>query len=152
MTTRYRPNCHTSRVRKRSDLTLSKVRSALTNGSKLFLGDTLETGPWCRRLRDLRLAYEADLGGGRNLSEGQRCIVHRLAMMHLQCDMLEARFAQNEGEASAFQLTLYQRTSNSMRRLIESLGLNHGRVAIDVTPTDDDLYAEVVAAANEASP
>src|SRR5438067_11725815 len=120
-------------ARKRSDLTASRLRSALTNGSTLFLGDIDERGPWCRRLRDLQRAHETDLGGRATLSEGQRTILRRIAMLELQLEMLETRFAENEGAASANQLELYQRTSNSLRRLLESLGLHRGRVARDVT-------------------
>jgi hypothetical protein len=143
MTTQHRSNRLSKRGRRPRDLTLSKLQSALTNGSSLFLGDVDQRGAWCRRLRDLQLGYEADLGGSNTLSEGQRCIVHRLAMMALQCEMLEVRFAQNQGEASAHQLSLYQRTANSMRRLIESL--HHGRVARDITDEGQDIVARVLA-------
>lgn len=70
------------RIRKRKlrDLSLAKVRSALTNGSKLVFGDIAETAPWFRRLRDLRLAYENDLGGGDNLGEA-----HSQLRINLRC-------------------------------------------------------------------
>jgi hypothetical protein len=144
MATRPNANRKSPRPRKRPDLTLSRIRSALTNDSRLFLGDVAETGPWCRRLRDLHLAYESDLGGNSNLSEGQRTIINRLCMMQLQLEMMESHFAKNEGEASANQLSLYQRTSNSMRRLVESLRLHHGRIAKDITPEADDLVQRVI--------
>jgi len=32
-------------ARKRRDITLSRIRSSLTNGSQLFLGDVDERGP-----------------------------------------------------------------------------------------------------------
>jgi hypothetical protein len=41
--------------------------------------------------------------------------------------MLESKFAANEGEATPAQLETYQRCSNSLRRLCESLGVNKGR-------------------------
>jgi hypothetical protein len=113
----------------------------------LFLGNVDERGPWCRRLRDLVFAYESDLGGAdNNQSEGQRAICRRAAMLELQLEMLETRFAQNGGQASSDQLQLYQRTANSLRRLIESLGLNRGRVARDVTPKDDALTRQFLEA------
>jgi hypothetical protein len=51
------------RTRARPDLTLRNVRSAISNGSALFLGDVDERGPWCRRLRDLIADQTSDLGG-----------------------------------------------------------------------------------------
>lgn len=152
MTTRHRSGSYVSRKRKHPDLTLAKVQSALTNGSRLFLGDVAETGAWCRRLRDLRLSYESDLGGAGNLSEGQLTIAHQLAMMKLQCEMMEARFAKHEGEATPTQLALYQRTANSCRRLIESLNLHRGRVARDITDAGQDILERVLAKVEGATP
>jgi predicted polyphosphate/ATP-dependent NAD kinase len=48
-------------------------------------------------------------------------------MLELQLEMMESKFADNDGAASAHQLEAYQRASNSLRRLLESLGLNNGR-------------------------
>jgi hypothetical protein len=87
-----------------------------------------------RRFRDLLYAHESDLGGVEHLSEGQRSILRRAAMLELQCELYEEKFATNEGLASTLDLNMYQRTSNSLRRLLESLGLNRGRHARDVTP------------------
>ena len=127
------------------------MRSALTNGSKLFLGNIDETAPWCRRLRDLRLGYENDLGGADILSERQLTIAHQLAMMKLQCEMMEARFAKHEGEATPTQLALYQRTANSCRRLIESLNLHRGRIARDITDAGQDILERVLAKVGEGA-
>src|SRR4051812_17259435 len=104
-------NANPTRARQRPDLTTSRLRSALTNGSSLFLGDIDERGPWCRRLRDLQRAHETDLGGQDNLSEGQRAIVRRAAMIELQLEMQETHFAQNNGEASAKEIETYQRAT-----------------------------------------
>lgn len=121
-------------TRKRPDLTLSTVRSVLTNGSRLVMGNIDERGVWCRRLRDLQRAHESDLGGIEVLSEGQRTILRRIAMLELQLEMLEARFAQNEGEASPKALETYQRVTNTLRRLLESLELHRGRKPRNITP------------------
>src|SRR5262245_27757278 len=138
---------NSTRLRKRPDLTLSRLRSSLTNGSRLVLADIDERGPWCRRLRDLQRAHEADLGGADNLSEGQRTILRRIAMLELQCELMESRFAANQGEASLKQLEIYQRTSSALRRLLESVGLNTGRKPRDITPTDPLDYAAKLEAA-----
>lgn len=60
-------------------------------------------------------------------------------MLELQMEMLESRFAEKDGVASADQLLLYQRTANSARRLFESVGIK--RRARDITPTLDEYLA-----------
>lgn len=132
-------------ARRPQDLNASRLRSALTNGSRLVLADIDERSPWCRRLRDLLRAYAADLGGDDLLSEGQRAIVRRAAMLTLQLEMLESRFVENEGAATVKQLAEYQRASGALRRLIESLGLHTGRKSRDVTPTIDEIAREYAA-------
>ena len=94
-------------------------------------------------------SHENDLGGRDILSEGQRTILRRIAMLELQPEMLETRFAQNEGEASAKQLELYQRTAGALRRLLESVGLNEGRKAKDISTIeyerDEEFRQELIA-------
>jgi hypothetical protein len=87
-----------------------------------------------RRLKDLLAAHYADAGGELLLSEGQRALIRRAAMLELQLEMLETKFAHNDGAASAKDLDLYGRTSGNLRRVLESLGLHRGRRARDVTP------------------
>jgi hypothetical protein len=127
--------------RKQSDLTLSRVRSAITNGSTLLSGVDARTG-FMRRLRDLVAAHESDAGGRDILSEGQRAIIRRASMIGLQLEMMEAKFALNEGAASSKELESYQRASNSLRRLLEALGLLAGRKARNVTPSLGALIDE----------
>jgi hypothetical protein len=125
--------------RKRIDLTLKKVRSSLTNGSELLHGIDHRTA-YMRRLRDLLRAHEADLGGADILSEGQRAIIRRATLLTVQCEMLETKFAERDGAASAPDLECYQRCCNTLRRLLESLGLHQGRKAREINPIDDDVY------------
>ena len=131
-------------ARKRTDLSLSTVRSALSNGSSILQGVDHRSA-WVRRFRDLIYAHEADAGGEDVLSEGQRSIIRRAAMLELQLEMMESKFADNDGEASAKQLDAYQRTAGALRRLIEALGLHQGRKLRDVTP-DPLTYAQQRAA------
>jgi hypothetical protein len=49
--------------RYKRDLTLAKVRSALTNGSELLGGDVDHRAAWVRRLRDLIQGHLSDAGG-----------------------------------------------------------------------------------------
>ena len=114
----------------------SKARSAVTNGSAVLPGvDGRST--WVRRLRDLMALHIADLGGDGAISEAERSIVRRAATLTVELERLELGFA-TDGESSAAQLDLYQRTANSLRRLLESVGLK--RRARDITPPNVDQY------------
>jgi hypothetical protein len=126
------------RKRKQSALTRSRLRSAITNGSHLFLADVDGRSAWMRRIKDLLKSYEeTDCGGADTLSEGQRAIIRRVVMLQVQCELLEHKFAESGGSASRQDLDAYQRASNSMRRLIESLQLHQGRKMRDVSSFDD---------------
>jgi hypothetical protein len=87
-----------------------------------------------RRFSDLLAAHEMDLGGSEFLSQGQKGLIRTAAMLELMCEILEQRIAQNDWSASQADLLLYQRTGNSLKRILESLQLNRGRKARDVTP------------------
>jgi hypothetical protein len=76
-----------------------------------------------RRLKDLIRLHIADLGGDDFISDSERRLIHRAAMLTLQCELLDAKFAASDGDASGIGLETYQRCSNSLRRLLESLGL-----------------------------
>jgi hypothetical protein len=69
-------------------------------------------------------AHTSDLGGEEALSEAERVLIRRASMLSLQTELMEQRFALNDcGEASAKQIEVYQRTTNTLRRTLESLGL-----------------------------
>jgi hypothetical protein len=123
--------------RYRSALTSSKLRSAITNGSAVLVDCDHRTAGM-RRIKDLLAAYANDLGGVEALSEGQRSILRRCVMLQVQLEMLEKHWAENGGSAASKSLELYQRTSNSLRRQIEALGLHKGRVAKAINQIDND--------------
>ena len=105
-------------------------RSRVTNGSELLPGvDGRST--WHRRCRDLIEMFSDDLGGVETLSSAKQQIVRRCAVTIVELEALELRFATGTGAEPA-ELDLYQRTSNTLRRNLESLGLE--RVPKDVTP------------------
>jgi hypothetical protein len=105
-------------------------RSRLTNGATLPGVDGRSS--WVRRLRDLINLHTADLGGEANVSVAEAAIIRRAATLVVELERLELKFAI-AGEAQPHELELYQRTANSLRRLLESVGLQ--RRAKDVTPT-----------------
>ncbi len=71
--------------------------------------------------------------GNAMVSEAERSICRRAAVLTTELELLEARFAQSGEGASAKELDLYQRASGNLRRLLESIGLR--RRQRDVTPT-----------------
>jgi hypothetical protein len=133
------------------DTSKPQARSRISNGSALLPGvDGRST--WVRRLRDLVKLHLSDLGGDDAVSEAERSIVRRAATLTIELERLELAFAL-AGEAAPEQIDLYQRTANSLRRLLESVGLE--RRAKDVTPSLQDYLqriAEEEAAANEEAP
>ena len=115
---------------------------AVTNGSAV-LAHVDGRSAWMRRFRDLIATPEADLGGRDTLSEGQRAIVRRAALLQCQLERMETHIAQNDGEAGEKLIDCYQRTSGGLRRLLESIGLNQGRKQRDVTTLGDLLREDL---------
>ena len=127
-----KPNKHSAR--KRLAPSSACFKSAVTNGTRL-LDEVDGRSATMRRFRDIIHAHEADLGGEAKLSEGQKAIIRRAALLQLQLEMQEQKFAlRDDGCASGSEIEVYQRSSGALRRLLESLGLHQGRVARDVTP------------------
>ena len=127
------------RHRKPTAPSLSLLGSAVSNGSSLFMERFDQRGAWARRLRDLIADHTNDLGGLEALSTAEKVLIRRVAMLTLQCELMEQSFASNEdGAASAKQLDNYQRATNTLRRTLESLGLH--RRPKDVTPPTLSSY------------
>jgi hypothetical protein len=87
---------------------------------------------WARRCRDVIDLHISDLGGADNVSEAEKSIVRRCAALTVELEHLEFMFA-TAGSATPDQLDLYQRTANSLRRHLETIGLE--RRPRDVGPT-----------------
>jgi hypothetical protein len=119
------------------------ARSKVTNGSSLF-ADSVADGRrgWSRRMRDLIAFYVAHLGGEDLTSVAERSIIRRAATIEIELEWLERKFALSDKGASSEDLDLYSRTTNTLRRLLESIGLR--RVARDITPTLSDYLNERV--------
>jgi hypothetical protein len=113
------------------------LRTRVTNGREV-LPNVDGRSLWVRRLRDLIAAYTADLGGDDAISESERSIVRRIATQVCSIERLEAKMAL-EGEASARDIDLHQRLSNTLRRNQEALGLK--RRSRDITPSLDQYLA-----------
>lgn len=107
------------------------ARSRVSNGSHLGVGDG--RSKWARRLRDLIDAYTADLGDADSLGEMKRSLIRRAATMTVELERAEAVFAE-KGEAEPQALAEYQTTVNSLRRTLETLGLNRPGASQPQTP------------------
>jgi hypothetical protein len=126
-------------------------RSRISNGSALLPGVDGRSA-WIRRCKDLISEFvNVHLAGADNCSPAERAIVRRAAVLITELERLEAKFAV-KSEASPAQLLLYGRTANTLRRLLEALGLQ--RRQRNLNPNLDDLLLEHqqrAAAMNEAA-
>jgi hypothetical protein len=113
---------------RQSETTLKKQRSRITNNRSLFPrkldGQSVDNRTvWARRVRDLVASFTSDAGGDDRLSEAMRSLIRRVALIQVQLERMEAKWAIDDGEATPASLDQYQKLSNSMRRLIETAGL-----------------------------
>lgn len=101
------------------------ARSRVTNGSKFAEGLDGRT-KWGRRYRDLCESYAEDLGGMERLSASQLSLLKRASALTVEIERAEASFSENGDTRgpSADDLKDYQTACNSLRRLLESLGLS----------------------------
>ena len=84
-----------------------------------------------RRLADLIALHVSDLGGEDAVSHSENLLVRRAACLTVELERLEVVFAM-AGQATPQDLDLYQRASNTLRRHLESIGIQ--RRPRDVTP------------------
>jgi hypothetical protein len=112
-----------------------KGRSKVTNGRPLFIdGDArLKVS---RRFRDVLASIATDLGGADGLSEGQKQIARRCAMLSVECEIMESAAVAGQ----PFDLDAYGQLTDRLGRAFQRLGLK--RVMHDVTP---DLGAYLTA-------
>jgi hypothetical protein len=108
-----------------------QARSRVTNGHEL-LPDVDHRTIWVRRFRDVNALHLNDLGGEEACSEAEKALTRRAACLIVELEALEQTFAQ-QGGAETSQLENYQRATNTLRRVLESLSPNLQRRAKDVT-------------------
>jgi hypothetical protein len=123
-----------SLVRPSPDARTPRVRSAVTNGSRLHVvppGD----GKWARRFADVLAEIISDLSGPDGLSEAQRQLARRAATIAIACERLE-------GEAAAgneIDLELFGALTDRLGRCLQRLSPSLERRAREVGPTLTDL-------------
>lgn len=112
-----------AKKRRRGGLALREptARSRITNGRELLPGVN-GNDPWVRRFHDLNALHISDLGGSDTASNAEKALVRRAACLIVECERMEVQFAA-EGEAPQRQLETYQRCVNTLRRTLQTLGL-----------------------------
>lgn len=116
-------------------LAKKKGRSRLSNGHALPFVKVNQA--YARRFRDLLILHVDQLGGPDNVSPSEHALIKRAAVIICECERRELQFAK-AGEASDTAIEIYQRLSNTLRRLLETLGLQ--RRARDITPPNLNDY------------
>jgi hypothetical protein len=109
-----------------------EARSRVGNG-KTLLPMVDGRSATARRFKDLVEDIAADLGGRALLSEGQRQLIRRAAMLSAECERQEALAARGEAE---FDIDAYGMICDRLGRLFGRLGLE--RVA---RPVNDGSQA-----------
>jgi hypothetical protein len=102
------------------------ARSRVSNGKQLFI-DTVADGRsgWSRRFRDLNAFYVAHLGGEKSTSIAERSVIRRICTLEVELEWIERRFALSADGTSPELLDLYSRSTNTLRRLLEAIGLRY---------------------------
>jgi hypothetical protein len=117
------------------------ARSRVTNGKELLPGVDGRS-LWARRYRDVLTLHLSDLGGEDNISEAEKTLARRAACLVVELELMEVRFATGDEpdteDTTANMLDRYQRTANTLRRLLESLGLSRRTKDINTIDYDRD--------------
>jgi hypothetical protein len=106
-----------------------KGRSKVTNGRQLFIdGDArLKVS---RRFRDVLASIATDLGGVDRLSEGQKQIARRCAMLSVECEIMESAAVAGE----PFDLDVYGQLTDRLGRAFSAAWPQAGHARRDAGP------------------
>src|ERR1041384_7240138 len=90
-----------------------RLRSARTNGKKLFVGGDGNSA-WSRRWKDLRALYVCDLGG--QLNAFQQGLIESAATLRCEIEKMESELSRG-GEVD---IDLLSRTAGHFRRICQT--------------------------------
>jgi hypothetical protein len=124
-----------SAERHAADTRPKRIRSAVSNGRRLFV-DGDGNSAWSRRYRDLIVGHISDMGGRDMLSQAQLSLIKRASAIELELEQMEGRLSKG----AQVDLDTFTRAASHLRRLLETLGLR--RQARDVTPSLTDILRE----------
>ncbi len=114
------------------------TRSAIANGSRLHVAEVDGRTAEARRFRDVLSEILSDLGGNEGLSEGQRQLSRRAAMLSVRGELMEAE-AVKSGD---MDLAAYGSLTDQLGRVFNRLGLR--RVAKPVLTMAQRASAVIV--------
>jgi hypothetical protein len=117
----------------------ASYKSKITNGSAWLDGIDGRSAE-ARRFRDVLSSIISDLGGPDILSEAQRQLARRCALLSIECEKLEALGVRGE----QIDLECYGMLTDRLGRCFQRLGLK--RQQRDITPSLADILAEQEAA------
>jgi hypothetical protein len=103
-------------------------RSRVTNGRALFV-EADGRSAWSRRYKNLVEAHVSDLGGVDGLSEAKKQLIRRAATIEAELERQEGALATGE----SIDLDAFGRASNSLRRILESIGLERAKKEFSLT-------------------
>ena len=119
------------------------TRSRVSNGSAMFIDAVDGRSKMSRRFRDVLSEIFSDLGGADGLSEGQRQLARRCALLSVTCEQLEARSVAGE----EIDLDTFGQLTDRLGRAFGRLGLR--RAKRDITPSLAEIAAGIHAAEAE---
>jgi hypothetical protein len=93
---------------------------------------------WLRRCKAILAAHLRDVP---DPNAAERSILRRAATLTVELERMEVKFA-TAGEASVDDLDVYQRVANSLRRLLESVGLER-RMPVINEPSLADICEDL---------
>ncbi len=111
------------------------TRSRVTNGSTLHLGVVDGRTEAARRFRDVLAEIVSDLGGSDRLSEGQRQLARRAALMSVQCEAMEAEAVAGK----EIDLETFGQLTDRLGRAFTRIGLK--RVARTINNPLEDHFS-----------
>jgi hypothetical protein len=118
--------------RKTHDGPRNIVRKVKTRNSGHWLAAVDGRSHFAKHARAVCRSLIADKGGNLNVSEAETQLLRRAGVLVAELDRMEEMFATaDKAEPSAFDA--YQRGCNTLRRLLEAVGLE--RRSRDVTPS-----------------
>jgi hypothetical protein len=106
---------------------------------------------WSRRCRDVVDELVTSLGGEENVSAQEYSLVRRAAALTCELERIEIKFALSD-EALPNTLDLYGRTSSTLRRLFETLGLERRARNVSEVLSVDEIIRRERQAQREAAP
>jgi hypothetical protein len=130
-----------------------RAQSRITNGKRLLpTADWRHT--WPRIVHAVIGRLEAHLGGPDTITEPQRLIARRVAVLEAELIFIEDGLANKRAsrkEPTIAELDIYSRLGNAQRRHLETLGVEERKLR-DITPSVSEYLRALTPEATEDDP